>query len=135
MKYTDLKEWTALKAYGKNVRGGELSPLSGFENYKQTIEEANKSLVGVKTGDGLKITGYSDHFINRTIGSVEQRRNGVSIAETVSALRDPDRVVDGPTTQAGKSKRYISKRATVSVNPDTGVVIQVNPMHSKEEKT
>lgn len=135
MKYTDLKEWTALKAYGKNIRGGELSPLSGFENYKQTIEEANNSLVGVKTGDGLKITGYSDHFINRTIGSVEQRRNGVSIAETVSTLRDPDRVVDGPMTQAGRSKRYISKRATVSVNPDTGVVIQVNPMHSKEEKT
>ena len=133
MKYTERDEWEALKTYVGGVKSGEISSLSGFTNYKDVVERASTRLIGAKAIDGLTVTGFTDHFVFRTIGSVEQRRNGVSIDETLEVLVDKKtRVSDGPTTQSGRSRRYTGEKAQVTINPDTGTIIQVNPLHSRK---
>ena len=75
------------------------------------------------------ITGKSDHFIVRVIGSVEERRNGVSISDIEKALTLPTAKVYPIMTYANgqKSQKIRLEPVEVTINPDTGVLIQTNP--------
>ena len=132
LKYSD--DWRPFKAYTRAIKSGELTPLADFKLYKETSTGINSALVGKITSNGITITGKSDHFIARTIGSVEQRRNGVSIAEALDTITHPERVDPIRINENGKSQRFIGKTAAVTINPDTGTLIQSNPIH-KSKKT
>lgn len=134
MKYTQSEEWEAVKTYARGINSGEVSPVSGIENYKDIVRQANEKLVGQTTSDGLKITGFTEHFVFRTIGSVEQRRNGVSVDDTLEALTKTKTIGKGTTTNIGRSTRYTGTSACVSLNPDTGMIIQVNPVHTERRR-
>ena len=90
-------------------------------------------LFPLHTSQGTKISGKSDHFTNRIIGSVDQRRSGVSVDDVIDALKNPVTV----TSRTGEnltSVRYVGKAATVTINPDTGNLIQTNPTHRRGAK-
>ena len=129
MKYNDPKEFDLLTYYKNSVANGMVSPLSGFKNYKKLHDKIEKELVGMKTSNGITISGQSKHFIERVIGTkedpkTERPRSGVEIEDIQHAIlygkirtrkSDPDSV------------KFVTDRCIVSVNPNTGILIQCNP--------
>ena len=121
------KEWTDFQYYAKSIEKGELTPLADFALYQNTAAQINRMLVGVVTKNGIQIKGKSDHSIVRTIGSLSERRSGVDVSDVLDALLHPVRIDPVRSKINGKSQRFFGKNAIVCVNPETGVIIQVNP--------
>lgn len=60
-----------------------------------------------------------------------KNRYGVDVTDALQTLVDPvkiDPVISNPN---GKSQRIIGNKSAVTVNPDTGKLIQVNPIKTK----
>lgn len=127
------KEWKAFKSYISAIKIGELSPLVDFKLYKDISHEMDNKLIGITTSNGIAILGKSNHAIARIIGSVEQRRNGVSVDDVLEALiNNESEVLPVKELKNGKSQKFRSGVVEVSVNPDTGNIIQANPIHRKK---
>ena len=128
IKY-DKKLYPMFKAYVNSIKTGELTPLADFALYQNISNAIDEKLVGITTANGIRITGKSNHFIARTIGSIEQRRNGVEISDSLRATIEPDKVFPVVTSKNGEnSQRFITANVAITVNPDTGLLIQVNPL-------
>ena len=122
------------KAYSSSIKTGELTPLADFDLYKSISEQIDKRIVGLSTSNGIKITGKSNHSIARVIGSVEQRRDGVQISDVLNALTDSNaETLPIKNLKNGRSQKFRNGIVEVSVNPDTGNIIQVNPKHTKRK--
>lgn len=120
-------DWQAFQSYAKSIKIGELTPLADFKLYQSKSVEIDKVLVGQVTQNGLEITGKSKHYISRTIGSVSQRRSGVETQDALDALLHPIKVDPIKTNTNGRSQRFKGKNCYVTVDPDTGILIQTNP--------
>ncbi len=132
LKYSD--EWDSFNHYVESIQSDELTALVGFEFYQNMSAEIDRAFIGETTKNGIKITGKSYHYIARTIGSIADRRNGVSISDALYTIKYATRtgpIIMGPK---GRSQRFISARASVTVNPDTGKLIQANPTGTKKSK-
>jgi hypothetical protein len=117
------------EAYNRAIRIGELTPLADFPLYQAISKQIDEKVVGVVVANGLTVASKSDHFVARTIGSVEQSRNGVSIDDIILALTNPDRIDPVKTRENGKTQRFILNGVcAVTINPETGNLIQVNPL-------
>lgn len=129
------KDWNAFKAYAKAIKSGELTPLADFSLYKRIGNEIDEKLVGVVAANGIVITGKSWHFVARVIGSVEQKRNGVGLDAILRTIKSPDKIEEILRTSAGsRSQRLRKADVAVTINPDTGVLIQTNPLHKKRNR-
>nr|DAM28924.1 MAG TPA: minor capsid protein [Bacteriophage sp.] len=126
IRYND-EDWKMFKAYTSSIKLGELSALADFALYKSISKDIDYYVVGRFTSNNIKIMGKTYHFIARTIGSVEQKRSGVTITDIVDALLNPVSIDDIRELKNGRSQRFISDKVLVTVNPDTGILIQVNP--------
>lgn len=137
VKYTDSPRFQLLGQYVRDVKDGWVSPLSGFANYERLYNRVQTEIVGQTTSTGLLITGQSDHFIQRVIGTMVDpkwlknelkvvRRSGVEFEEILQAVRKgaarPIRYTGGRPSQV-----FQTDACVVSINPDTGVLIQCNP--------
>ncbi len=120
-------EWTFFYEYFKSIKRGELTTLSNFDLYKEIGLKIDSILVNKTTQNGIIITGKSYHFIARTIGSVFQRRSGVSVEDTLDAVLHPLTIDAVINNKNGQSQRFKGKSCFVTINPSTGVLIQVNP--------
>ncbi len=133
IRYNELN-WNEFKAYTSSIKSGELTPLADFELYQSISKEMDDKLLGVVTSNNITITGKSYHSIARVIGSVEQRRNGVQVSDILDALTNSEsEILPIRTLKNGRSQKFRNKVVEVSVNPDTGNIIQVNPVHSKRK--
>lgn len=84
-----------------------------------------QSIINIKTSDGITVTGVSEHAIDRAI----QRK--VSAEHAKDGLINPLKTGNIRIDELGRpSKKYIGEKATVSINPYTGIIIQVNPTSS-----
>ena len=70
----------------KAIKGKELTALADFKLYKSINNQIDKQLIGLVINDGLTIKSNSVHFISRVIGSVSQKRTGVSIKKCIKNL-------------------------------------------------
>ena len=120
-------EWPDFKKYARAVKSGELTALADFKLYQAKSDEITKALVGTVTKNGLTVTGKSNHYIARTIGSVFQRRNGVDVPEALDALLHPVKIDPVVSNSNGKSQRFKGETCYVTINPETGSLIQTNP--------
>lgn len=128
--YNEIKDY---RNYEKSINIGELTPLADFELYKKISNEVDEKIVGITTSNGIKIKNKSNHFIARVIGSVEQKRNGVEIERIIDTLREPDEITNVEVRANGATQRFKKYgMAVVSVNPETGNLIQVNPIKARE---
>lgn len=132
LKYEDPDVYEHYKNYARSVRTGELTPLADFDLYMRASKKIDEIFIGTQALAGTEITGKSYHFIARTIGSVEERRDGVHLKDTFDALLNPKKLDDPVDNWNGVSQRYIGKNAVVSLNPETGILIQVNPRKKKK---
>lgn len=132
-KQIDYNEIKNYRNYEKSINVGELTPLADFELYKKISNEIDEKIVGITASNGIKIKNKSNHFISRVIGSVEQKRNGVEIEKIIDTLREPDEITNVEVRASGSTQRFKKYgMAAVSVNPETGNLIQVNPIKARE---
>ena len=125
-------KWKEFKDYASSLKSGELSPTVNFELYQQMIEQIKNELIGIVTSNGIEIKSNSKHFVARIFGSAEERRNGVQIFDILDALTNPEsEVLPIKHMKNGKSQKFRNGVVEVSVNPDTGNLIQVNPKKVK----
>ena len=108
-----------------------LIELQDFETYKNMSDRIDKELIGIKTQNGILIQGKTYHFIDRVFGSVEERRSGVSIEDVKQALTTPVEIKDTILKGNRISQVFVGEHVKVSVNPDSNILIQVNPNHRK----
>ena len=107
-----------------------------FENYKRQYTAIQERIVGTTTSNGILISGQRKHFIERVIGTMEdpgtkRPRSGVSVDDILDALQHPLKVQEPVTREDGKaSQRFIGIQGIVSVNTQTGELIQCNPTDS-----
>ncbi len=132
MKYNRPEEYRLLKKYASSVDSGHMSPMAKFETYKQYHSMIQQELIG-KTINGVTVTGQSQHFLERVFGCMMdpktgKPRNGTSIEDVLDCLNNPVDFLPAKTSQNGeRSFVVVGHRAKVSINPDTGVLVQTNP--------
>ena len=136
--YNTLPENELLERYTQDVKDGWISPLSGFDNYKQLYQQIESGIVGKTTSNGILITGQSRHFMQRVIGTMADpkkladdlqivRRSGVKVEDIVDALiNGVSRVPKVNKSTGNISQLFVSEKCAVSINPYSGVLIQCN---------
>lgn len=139
IKYNDSPTYKLLKTYARDVETGWISPNADFGNYLKLYNRIQNEIVGTKTQNGIEITGQRKHFMQRVLGTMVDpkkykedhriiRRSGVSVDNIKNALFNPEKVDSVVVRADGKrSVRFIGEYCTVSVNVDTGELIQTNP--------
>lgn len=123
--------------YAEDVRGGWISSLSGFNNYLKLYAQIENEVIGQETSNGIVIKGQSRHFMQRVIGTARDpkiyqedhrivKRSGVEIDDIIKAVKSgkPSPVIE---RKDGRSIVFVGEKCKVSVNPDTGTLIQCNP--------
>ena len=135
--------YDVLQRYARDVDSGWISPLSRFDNYEALYNQIQAEIVGTTASNGVVITGQSQHFMQRVIGTMVDpqklrdnlqiiRRSGVDINSIKDTLYNPVEVCPIRVSQSGqKSVKLNGKNCSVTINPDTGILIQTNPR--KEE--
>ena len=137
-RYNNTEEYRLLMQYANSVKSGWLSPLAGFDLYKSTHERIQTELVGKTTADGTVITGHTAHFMERIFGTLVDpdklkydlkiiRRSGVGYEAMRDTVLNPERINPVKTDSRGKRSVRLIGKAIVTINPDTGQLIQLNP--------
>lgn len=146
VKYNDSPRYELLQRYARDVDSGWISPLSRFDNYEALYNQVQTEIVGTTASNGVVITGQSLYFMQRVIGTMVDpqklrdnlriiRRSGVDIEEIKAAIFSPERVDLPVSRQDGmRSIRFIGETCAVTVNPDTGMLIQTNRIPEKRKQ-
>ena len=128
-------EWKLFKNYTTSIKSGEITLLASFELYKRINNRVDKELLGKTTSNGILIKDKSAHSLARIIGSIEQRRNGVSVSDVLDALTSKTaEVLPVRTSKNGRSQKFKNKSVEVTINPETGNIIQMNPIHTRKKE-
>ena len=83
-------DWRLTKGYVDGIRQKELSALTGITTYQATAQSIDNQLIGMTTSDGVNITGYKTHFLNRVIGDYQIPREGVDVQKVLDVLQNSD---------------------------------------------
>lgn len=129
LKYNNVNEWDTMKDYYKSRVEGDISAFSTLEDYKLCKDKIENSLIGITIPNGIKIESYSKHFVDRVLGTsndpkTNAPRDGVEVEDIKNALEKPLKIKEEPKKG---SHKVIGENVTVSINPDTGNLIQCNP--------
>ena len=137
MKYNNTPEYQVMSKYISSVESGMLSPLAGFEKYKEYYENIENNVIGKTTSNGIVITGQTQHFLERIFGTKSDPnhngmpRSGVALDDAIDALLNgKERPIKEEMLPDGTKRRsqiLYSKKCSVSINPDTGIIIQCQP--------
>lgn len=136
IKYNNKEQWQGIKSeyrlknyYNKAIEKGNLSPLVDFETYKQVNNSIKQNLVGLKTRNGIIVNSFSKHFTDRVCGSVDQKRSGVTIEDIKDTILNSNEF-----KELERSVVITGKNNKVTINQETGNLIQTNPYIRKKGK-
>lgn len=132
IKYNNPKRYELLQGYKKAVDKGDIHALTGFDVYEKFAADAERNIVGITTSEGVKISSFTTHFIDRVIGQTEapheNMRQGTPIVDVKDALEDPIRVDKEKTMKHGDVRQsYYGKKASVVISITDRRVIQATP--------
>jgi hypothetical protein len=139
LKYNDPPRYNLLQRYISDVDGGWVSPMAGFEQYENDYHQIQNKLVGKTASNGILITGQSKHFLQRMIGTMTDpeklqndlsiiRRSGVNLQDAIDTLQNGTiRPIIVNEKTGKRSQKIVGNMCDISVNPDTGLLIQCNP--------
>ena len=116
-------------------RKGSVSAVASFSDWQGINTRLQTALVGQETANGIMIKSVSKHFVDRVIGSVSQRRSGVSIADLEKSLKE-GKVLPAETRKDGRQSQKVVLYGVCefTINPKTGELIQCNPRHLGSQK-
>lgn len=135
MMYNNTPEYQLMNKYMNSVKSGMLSPLAGYEKYKEYHKQIEKEIIGMKTSNGIEIKSQSDHFLERVFGTTKDpktnhSRNGVELDAIKDALFNgkykPVREERDKNGNIVQSQLFYNDTCAVSINPITGIIIQCN---------
>ncbi len=135
IKYNSGDEWYLLKGYRNAIEKEDIHGFVDFKTYKNIASEVQEKIVGIETSDGIKLSGYKSHFVDRIIGQVEAgtsgkgKRSGVKIEDVFSALVNPTQI-----REKKNSRQYINDKCIVTINHETGNLIQTTPKTKGDSK-
>ena len=113
-------------------RNGSVSAVVGFSDWHEMDTRLRTAFVGQIAANGVKITAVSKHFVDRAIGSVSQRRSGISLSNLKRAIAEGTPLPIETRKDGRQSQKIIlSEVCEITINPKTGELIQCNPKHSK----
>jgi len=129
LKYNDSNEWNLVKDYVKSRSNNMISIFTPYSQYKEYKNIIDTEIIGLTTSNGIKIKEQSKHFIERVFGTSKdpdtgRPRDGVAINDIKDAILNG--VVRTRKTDPDSIK-LVTDRCMVSINPNTGVLIQTNP--------
>lgn len=132
IKYNNPKKYELIKGYEKAVSKGDVHALTGFKVYEETAAIIDSDIVGITTSEGIKISSYTTHFVDRVIGQTtephENMRQGTPVGDVKDALENPIRVGKEKTMENGDVRQiYYGKRASVVISITDKRVIQATP--------
>ncbi len=125
--YTETDLYNFALDYNRSRANNMISAFTPFEDYVKYKRLIDSEIVGLTTADGIEIKGQTKHFIERVFGTTQdpktgRPRSGVDIDVIIDALKNPVKIVPH-----GDSIQYRSAQCFVSINPQTGMLIQTNP--------
>lgn len=132
VKYNDSPRFELLRRYVDSVDSGRMSPIAHFDLYEEYYKRIQEEVVG-KTVNGITISGQTAHFLERVFGTGKDPktglpRNGVSIAEIIDCLDHPRSIGKVKADNQGRRSFVVfGETAAVSINADTGLLVQTNP--------
>ena len=132
MKYNNADEWSYLKnnynwlkhRYNA-IEKGELTAFATPKLYLEVKNDAFNNLIGIKLTNGMKVSSMSYHFVDRIIGNISEKRNGVKVSDILTTLKTSRDI----RKSYGGSYRIFGENNIVSIN-EQGNLIQVNPKGS-----
>lgn len=133
IKYNDTPRYELLKAYVRSVKTGKMSPMVHFDRYEEYYQRIQNELVGKQTTSGIRITGQTRHFLERVFGTMRDPktghpRSGVELEDIFHCVTTSTNISQQILKENGKrSIVIIGENIAVSVNPDTGILVQTNP--------
>ena len=101
---------------------------SGFRSVKSFADILNKELLGLKTPTGIEIIEVSKHFYNQMIN------RKIEVNWVKDAIVNPLHIFPVKVETNGVSQKLLGKYATISINPDTGILITVWETGTKDLK-
>lgn len=129
IKYNKKNQWENYKHtyrlkkhYDKVIDNGDLSALVDFDLYQHIDKTLSTKLNGITTVNDITVKNHSLHFIDRVFGSIEQKRDGVNVEDIKTTLKTSTKTKEGKN-----SIKIYGNNNIVSINPETGNLIQVNP--------
>lgn len=128
MKYIQPDRWELYKQYVRELREDKLSPFASFELFAGVKAKCDGIFVGTKTSNGIEIKGTSVHFVSRIIGSEREKRDGINFQDVEEALWEGKPRAEKIGEQGRKSIVLVGSKAQASVNPQTGILVQCNPI-------
>lgn len=127
LKYNDKKTYEILQAYVQSVDKGMLSPLVGFDLYRQYHSRVENELIGLTTSAGIQIKTQSRHFLERVFGTVSDSTHGGVIRNGVAFEDIKDALLNGKVKSHDGSIVFFNNKCSVSLNPTSGNLIQTQP--------
>ena len=134
IKYNNPKEYELIKGYSYAVKSSQISPLVGYDYYKDVAKNIEETFIGKLTSDGKEIKAFIPHFVNRTIGYTAEThknmRQGTPIEYSLEALTKGS--VSIPEMKNGDIRcRYATEKASVVFSLSEGKIIQCNLKHAR----
>jgi RHS repeat-associated protein len=85
----------------------------------------------IQASDGTVITGFTEHGLDRAVGEgasgMAGTRAGTKPDAILDALKNPKSIKGGIDSQGRPYKVFTGQNARVVVNPQTGLIVSVNP--------
>ncbi len=131
------------KDYIESVNDGWLSPHVKFEQYCEIYKSLAEQVLGKKCVADVEIREISKHFMDRVGGTMKDplifkkkhkivRRSGVEVEDLIEALQSGrTSKLGGGSNDNRKSITILGAKCKVSINPDTGTLIQCSPRGRK----
>ena len=81
------------------------------------LQGAKVGKIGIKTvtSNGIQITGFTKHGVNRMIGNVYNRA-GVSQRAFIDAIKNPNRIVTGVDNYGRPINTFYGASARITIN-------------------
>ena len=137
LKYNNTPTKELRTMWARGVDEGWISSLVSFDAYSNAYTTLEKELVGERTKDGIVIREISEHFMQRLCGTSRDpkiyeeqlrivRRSGTEPEDVIDALLNGESRPTAYDANGNPSKLYVGSKCKVSINPDTGKLIQCN---------
>lgn len=114
-------------------RSGTVSAVASFSDWQTMNTKLNTLFVGKTAANGVQIKSVSRHFVDRAIGTIYKKdggkkREGVSVANLQNIIMH-GKVGRTKTDSMGRKSTllYIDGVGDVTINSETGVLVQCNP--------
>ena len=125
-----------LDHYIEARRRGSVSAVASFSDWQETDARLKAVFIGQTAQNGVKVTSVSKHFVDRVIGTIYQKRSVVSFKNLQEVIANGKFAEVKIDKKGRKSQRiYIDELCDITINPETGELIQCNPRRLGSQKS